>query len=307
MVEDDPNAKGAANKTKSYAGSRTSQFDYSEQTFPGAYSSSSSAAHKPQTNTYEYHKPSSLIGDSSRYDSGNTYSKYSSPTSLQAEQKRQKSARYKKYAGAKTSYGDMGGVSYNNSASKPSNDSNRYTDYGSKYNQYRSSPSDYKPSRYTNNTAYSGAGSSRYAGSGSSFYTPIKPSGTGTHSSSSFTPPTSYYQPVSSQQYGASSRFQPHYADVKPSAESSRGDTYETKNNLSLRKKEDTPEHNVSDAIEQKASKYGGKYETSDGKIYYGGKPKKYSSKKSKKYQTRRKTAHADDYHNETSDRPPSV
>ena len=254
--------------------------------------------------------------------SGSSYTPHHTTTHSPASSKKSKS-RFRKYTGAKTSYGDIGGGGY---SSHPNYESDRYKNLG--YGKPTSKHSQYTPSapKYTGATTgsysttdgkYGGHGTSSYSDyhryrPDSGYHKDYGSSGatTHTHSNPTYTSGTSYYQPVSSRPYGAQSHYQPQYADIKPSVVDTRPsaqhqpDSPAARPQQSLRQKEDTPEHNVSASIEEKASKYGGKYQTSDGKIYYGGKPKKYSSKKSKKYHNRRKTLHGDQFPPEKSDRP---
>lgn len=312
IVEDDPAAsKGSSKSTKAYGGSKTSRFDY-----PDLSSHTSGAGGGSYGATSLYTKPpsSSKHTESNKYEAP-SYSVYSAATPKHATSDRgSNKSRFtkKKYGGAKTSYGDIGGVSYQ----PPST---------SQYDMYKKHDTNtkYPPPKYdyTAKSKYggastgfvSGASSSRY-GAGS--YNPSSHDsnkyGSGSSSYSSRPNPSSsssaYYQPVTGRAYNAASyRAEPQFADVKPSIVDTRpasgADNYQSKANMSLRRKEDTPEHNVSASIEQKASKYGGKYEAADGKIYYGGKPNKYSSKKSKKYNQRRKTMHGE-VPQEKSDRP---
>ena len=337
MIEEDPNAKKASKKA--YGGSHTTRFDYPEHVphsdnysyntgastnryhmnhdvnkHPTAYSMYSNP-HATSCTT-AYHHPHS-ISSTGTYNNPHVYS--NSQSSLGSGSKKPKS-RFKKYAGAKTSYGDMGGSSY---TSQPNYESGRYMNSGyggshvSKHNQYAPSYTEYTPAKQSaaSSTGYQSGANARYGGTtnysdynryhGDTGYHKDYGSGS-THPA--YSSSASYYQPVSSRPYGANSHYQPHYADVKPAVVDTRPTHHQvdsaSKPQQSLREKEETPEHNVSASIEEKASKYGGKYQTSDGKIYYGGKPKKYSSKKSKKYHNRRKTMHADQYHPEKSDRP---
>lgn len=323
VVEDDPNAK--KEKKKSYGGSKTSRLQPPEHLDPPSsyHTPSSNLGYSPSRNA-----PSTNYNDNiGTYDS-TTYPGYSYQRTPTYADKHKSKPRHKKYGGAKTSYGDIGsGVSYGSNTSRPSGNYESYQNrnYTSpNHTSYSSNPGHYNKYGGSSST-YGGTANARYGGQGhhtdygryntdSAYHKDYGSSGS--HPSSAYTPTTLYYQPVASRPYASTNHYQPHYADVKPepvasrpnqhpvSSATSRNDAYDSKAHISLRKKEDTPEHSVSASIEQKASKYGGKYETSDGKIYYGGKPNKYSSKKSKKYQTRRKTAHADQHHQEKSDRP---
>ena len=308
IVEDDPNTSKSANKSaKPYGGSKTSRFDY-----PDLSSHTSSATGGYGASSYTKPASSSSYPESNKYEPP-SYSVYSAATPKHASERGANKSRFtkKKYGGAKTSYGDMGGVSYANPGSTSHYDMYKKHDTNNKYPPPKY---DYtaKPKYGGSTTGYvSGASAASRYGAGS--YNPTTHDsnkyGTSGYSSRSNPQSSAFYQPVTGRTYNATSyRPEPQYADVKPSIVdthpgSSGGDNYQSKAKLNLRHKEDTPEHNVSAAIEQKATKYGGKYETADGKIYYGGKPNKYSSRKSKKYNQRRKTTHSE-APQEKSDRP---
>lgn len=299
VVEDDPNAKksAAAKSGRAYAGSKTSRFDYPDLT----NASSSSPSY-----------PSTTHSDTNKYEPASNYSAYGSvtPKSSAAAESNKPKSRFRKYTGAKTSYGDAGGSSY--TSSNPSGRYDRYKQQES--NRYPAPKYDFTSSNSTKygsgTTNYASGASSRYGAGGYNPHDTSKYNSGSAGYSSGYKPAQSgtYYQPVSSRPYNSSNyRPQPQFADVKPTIVDTRSqaasDTYQSKAQISLRQKEDTPEHSVSASIEQKATKYGGKYETSDGKIYYGGKPNKYSSKKSKRYNQRRKTTHSEQPQ-EKSDRP---
>lgn len=364
-MEDDPAAKKkSGRRARGYGGSKTSRFDFPAHLQPsssGLYEAGGSKSDYGLGESGTTSTASSKDDDFKAYEPV-TASRYkheddnSSATAEAAEPKKSKS-RYKKYSGAKTSYGDLGG----NSAYDSPRISSRTTDtdrYQPHHTNYEDSSSRYNPSRYNTSSSSNkydtgsnkyDTGSSRYGTSSghskySSSYNPSNTDyghnrytsgnsryGTGydttSHMSgryhqprdyntsgsnkSHYTPSYSVYQPVGSRTYG-SKKYEPQYANVQPvytdtksgsgsTAAVPRSETFESRATLNLLKKEDTPEHSVSDSIEKKASRYGGKYETSDGKIYYGGKPAKY--KKSKKYSQRRKTMHADPESNEKVDR----
>lgn len=351
VVEDDPNAKKKkkSKKPKGYAGSKTSRYDYPSQT-AGLYDVGASVSDHTLSDTL---KPSinSNMNESRSYEPVST-TKYQ-PEHPKGENRKPKS-RYKKYGGAKTSYGEIGGSSYQNPGVSGRNaESNRYKtsyDDSSKHDPYQSgkygSSHQYNPNRYDNkygSGGYSGdPGSSRYGGPGynqSKYgnYSQARPEyggrsneGSSRNYSSRYNPPHkydptsgkysspgSYYQPVAAKYYDSPKRYdpQPQYADVKPTLVDTHPkqaqppkqpqnpiSTFESRATLQLQK-EDSPEHSVSDAIEKKATRYGGKYETKDGKIYYGGKPSKYSNKRAKKYNQRRKTMHPDPEETGKSDR----
>lgn len=363
MVEDDPDAKKKkkSKKPKGYAGSKTSRYEYPDQS-SGLYDAGTSVSDHSLSNTL---KPAinSNMNESRSYDPVST-TKYQ-PENPKGENRKPKS-RYKKYGGAKTSYGDIGGASYANPGVSGRNvDSNRYKtsydDSSSRREPYQSgkygSSHQYNAGRYDNKyNSGSGSGggggyggdagsSSRYGGNYHSGgynqskygnYGQSRPEyggrsnegnsrnyGSGyksspskySSSSAKYGSPGSYYQPVAAKYYDTPKRYdpQPQYADVKPTlvdthpkhtpnAPQPHISTFESRATLQLQK-EDSPEHSVSDAIEKKATRYGGKYETKDGKIYYGGKPSKYSGKRGKKYNQRRKTMHPEPEETEKSDR----
>lgn len=316
VIEEDPSARNTSKK--SYGGSKTSRLDPTHQTSHVGYGASSNIH--------------SLDNETSRLAT-HTPLVYNTPHhSTSSDSRKANKSRFKKYAGAKTTYGDVSsGSSYTPQANyksdrykNVSNPSPKHSVYTPSYTDYSSSTPKYSGIA-TSTRPYAGVADSRYTtGVNHKDYNRYRPDANyhkdyGSKSShgggsASGTPSTSYYQPVSSRPYGAT--YQSHYADAKPAVTDSKSpyrqpelptakpDTYDHNNQQSLLQKEDTPEHNVSASIEEKSTKYGGKYQTSDGRIYYGGKPKKYSSKKSKRYQNRRKTMHGDQYQPEKSDRP---
>lgn len=282
MEEDEIQKK--PRRSRAYGGSKTSRFDYPEGI----------AAVPPTTHTSKQE----AVGSK----------KASSPKPA-----REKPSRYKKrYAGSKTSYGDAGASTYDSGYNRST-----YADSKPSYRNY--------DNRYTSAASnhYEPVSSKRYEGASTTAYTPSYKYEPSSHYSSRYNTGNRYDSPRTYSKYsnhpsrygdgytGSSySSYQPATAEssyrqeAKPKryeapAQRDTGNnadtTFKTVATLKLEQGENmSPEHDVSDAIEKKATRYGGRYETKDGKIYYGQKPSNYNKNKKKRYDQKRKTMHYD-------------
>ena len=130
IVEDVPNTSKSANKSaKPYGGSKTSRFDY-----PDLSSHTSSATGGYGASSYTKPASSSSYPESNKYEPP-SYSVYSAATPKHASERGANKSRFtkKKYGGAKTSYGDIGGVSFANPGSTSHYDMYKKHETNNKY------------------------------------------------------------------------------------------------------------------------------------------------------------------------------